>query len=39
MGKRQALQQMVVAILNSHMQKNATGLLYYTIHKNELNMD
>ena len=39
MGKRQSLQQMVVGKLDSNMQKNASGPLSYTIHKNKLNAD
>jgi len=34
MDKRQSLQQMVLGKLNSHMQKNETRPLFYTIHKN-----
>ena len=30
----QSLQQMVLGKLDSHMQKNETGPLSYTIHKN-----
>ena len=39
MEKRQSLQQMVLRKLDSHMQKNETGPLSYTIHKNKLKMD
>ena len=39
MEKRQSLQQMVLGNLDSHMQKNETGLFPYTIHKNRLKMD
>ena len=35
-GKRQSLQQIVWGKLNIHMQKNETGLLSYTTHKNQL---
>ena len=38
-GKRLSLQQMVSGKLDSHMQKNETGPLSYTIHKNKLKMD
>ena len=33
LGKEQSLQQMVLGKLESHMQKNETGPLSYTIHK------
>ena len=36
MEKRQSLQQMVLGILDSHMQKNETGPFPYTTHKNRL---
>ena len=39
MEKRQALQQMVLGKLDSHMQKNETGPFPYIIHKNRLKMD
>ena len=39
MGKRQSLQQMVFGKLDSHMQKNETGPLSYTIHKNTFKKD
>ena len=39
MEKRQTLQQMVLRELNSYMQKNETGSLSYTIHKNTFKMD
>ena len=39
MGKRQSLQQLVLGNLDSNMQKNETGPLSYTIHKNKLKMD
>ena len=39
MNKRQSHQQMVLGKLDSHMQKNETGPLPYTIHKNKLEMD
>ena len=39
MDKRQSLQQMVLGELDSNMQKNETGPLSYTIHKNKFNMD
>ena len=39
MKKRQSLQQMVLGKLDSGMQKNETGLLSYTIHKNKLKMN
>ena len=37
--KRHSLQQMVLVKLDSNMQKNETGPLSYTIHKNKLKMD
>ena len=37
--KDQSLQQMVLGKRDSYMQKNETGLLSYTIHKNKLKMD
>ena len=39
MEKGQYLQQMVLGKLVSYMWKNETGILYYTIHKNQLKMD
>lgn len=39
MGKGQYLQEMVLAERDSHMQKDETGLLFYTIHKNQLTID
>ena len=39
MGKRQSLQQMVLAKQDSHMQKNGTRPISYTIHKNKLKID
>ena len=39
MEKRQSLQQMVLGKLYSNMQKNETGPLSYTIHKNKFKMD
>ena len=39
MEKRQSLQQVVLGNLDSDMQKNEPGPLYYTIHKNKLKMD
>ena len=39
MEKRQSLQQMVLGELDSNMQKNETGPLSYSIHKNKLKMD
>ena len=39
MEKRQSLQQMVLGKLDSDMQKNETGQVSYTIHKNKLKMD
>ena len=39
MEKRQSLQQMVLRKLDSHMQRNETGPLSYTIDKNKLKMD
>ena len=38
-GKIQSLQQMVLGKLDSNMQKNKTGPLSYTVHKNKLKMD
>ena len=38
MGKEQSLQQTVLGKLDSYMQNNKTGLLSYSIHKNELKM-
>ena len=37
--KRQSLQQMVLGKLDSNMNKNETGPLSYTTHKNKLKMD
>ena len=37
--KRQSLQQMVLGKLDSHMQKNETGLLSYIVHKNKFDKD
>ena len=37
--KRQSLQQMVLGKLDGNMQKNETGSLSYTTHKNKLKMD
>ena len=37
--KRESLQQMGLGKLDSHMQKNETGPLSYTIHKDKLKMD
>ena len=39
MEKRQSSQQMVLAKLDSYMQKNETGPFSYTIHKNKFKMD
>ena len=39
MEKRQSLQQMVLGKLDSDMQKNETGPLSYTIHKNKFKVD
>ena len=39
MKKRQPLHQMVLGKLDSNMQKNETGPLSYTIHKNKFQMD
>ena len=39
MEKRQSLQQMVLEELESDMQKNETGPVSYTIHKNKFKMD
>ena len=39
MEKSPSLQQMVLEKLDSHMQKNETGPLSYTIHKNKFKMD
>ena len=39
MEKRQFLEQMVLGELDSNMQKNESGPLSYTIHKNKLKMD
>ena len=38
MGKK-PLQQMVLRKLDSDMQKNETGPLSYTVHKNKLKLD
>ena len=38
MGKK-SLQQMVMEKVDSYMQKNETGPLSYTIHKNKFKMD
>ena len=37
--KGQSFQQVVLGKLESNMQKNETGPLSYTIHKNKLKMD
>jgi len=37
--KRQSLQQMVLGKVDSNMQKNETGLLFYTIYKNKFKMN
>ena len=37
--KRRFLQQIVLGKLDNNMQKNETGPLSYTIHKNEFKMD
>ena len=39
MRKRQSLQQMVLGKLDSSKQKNETGPLFYTTHKNKLKID
>ena len=39
MEKRQSLKQVVLGKLDSDMQKNESGPLSYTIHKNKFNMD
>ena len=39
MEKRQSLQQTVLGKLDGDMQKNETGPLSYTIHKNKLKID
>ena len=39
MEKKQSLKQMVLGKLDGDMQKNETGPLSYTIHKNKLKMD
>lgn len=39
MGKRMSLQQMELEKLDSNMQKNETGPLSNTIHKNKFKMD
>jgi len=39
MGEKWSLQQMVLGKQDSYMQKNETGHLSYTIHKNKLKMD
>ena len=39
MRKKQPLQLMVLGNLNSYMQNNETGPLFYTIQKNKLKMD
>ena len=39
MEKRQSFQQMVLGKLDGNMQKNETGPLSYTIHKNKFKMD
>ena len=36
MEERQSLQQIVLGIFDSHMQKNETGPFPYTIHKDKL---
>ena len=38
-GKEKSLQQMVLGKLDIQMQKNETGPLSYTIHKNQLKID
>ena len=38
-GKRQSLQKMMLGKLNSYMQKNQSGLLSCTMHKNKFKMD
>lgn len=38
-GKGQCPQQMVLEILDKHMQKNEAGPLSHTTHRNELKMD
>ena len=38
MEKGQSLQQMVLGKLDSHMQKNTSGPLPYTIYKNQCKM-
>ena len=38
-GKRQYLQQIVIGKLDCNMQKNDTGPLSYTIHKNKFGME
>ena len=37
--KRQSFQQIVLGKLNNNIQKNKTGILSDTIHKNEFKMD
>uniref|UniRef100_A0ABI7YX85 Uncharacterized protein n=1 Tax=Felis catus TaxID=9685 RepID=A0ABI7YX85_FELCA len=37
--KKDSLQQMILGKLDSNMQKNETGPLSYTIHKNKFKMD
>ena len=37
--EKKSLQQMVLGKLDSNMQKNETGPLSYTIHKNKFKMD
>ena len=39
MGKGEFLQQMKLGKLDSHMIKNETGLITYTIYKSELEVD
>ena len=39
MGKGWSLQQMILGKLDSHLIKNETGPITYTIYKNELEVD
>ena len=39
MGKELSFQVMVLGKLDIHMQKNETGSLSYTIHKNQFKMN
>ena len=39
MMKGQSFKKMVLKKLDSHMQKNETGPIFYTIHKNELKLN